>query len=714
MRELAVVVGGRSFSPELLQHLSDLGGSEPPLSRRRLAQEACTHLAWYSGDGRLALSSAKVALRKLDKRGLLKLPKVRVSAPRSHCLRGSGKALPAVVNVPPRVDQLPSLHLYLISGKDDPHHLLWNDLMIGQHPCGEAPLVGAQLRYLIGSEHGWLGALGFGPAAFALRSRDQWIGWSTSARLGHLREVVCLSRLLVRREVRCANLVSKVLSMVARRVAQDWQRRYGIKPLLIETYVDRSRFSGGSLRAANWLRVGSSTGRGRLGPKTAVKTIKDVWLLPLNGHTRQKLQTEVPAPLTPRPLLQSLDHSDWYKQELGSLELGDRRRTERALKILQARWEQPQASFYGSFSDWTPAKGAYGLIEHPDPEINLQSLLAAHREATQARMAAEPVVLLPQDTTSLNYTGLKKTTGLGMLRDEGGGRGLQLHSMLAFRPDGIALGVLDVECWARPPLAPGATARNAKSIDEKESCRWLNMFQAALGVARRMPQTQLISIADREGDLYEVHTAATACPANLHLLVRAQHNRHLAEHQKLWNFMAGLPAAAHREINVPRRPQQPARKASVQVRWSAVTIQPPKVPCKESWPPVTLRAIWVHEPAPPPGAQPIDWMLLTDMPIPSFEQAWQCVQWYCRRWGIEEWHRALKTGCRVEQREFKTAEHLQRAMAFDLIVAWRILVCVKLGRQLPQLPASVLYTSDELAVLLARFKKNTTVPTSPV
>src|SRR5208337_2558898 len=107
----------------------------------------------------------------------------------------------------------------------------------------------------------------------------------------------------------------------------------------------------------------------------------------------------------------------------------------------------------------------------------------------------------------------------------------------------------------------------------------------------------------------------------------------------------------------------------------------------------------VHEPAPPAGTEPMDWMLLTDWPVATAEQAWEKVQWHCRRWGIEEWHRALKNGCGVEQREFKTAEHLQRVLAFDLIVAWRVPALIKLGRVLPRLPASVLYAPDELAVL---------------
>jgi hypothetical protein len=134
--------------------------------------------------------------------------------------------------------------------------------------------------------------------------------------LGHLREVVGLSRLLIRQEVHCANLVSKALRLVLARLADDWQARYQVRPQLVETYVDRSRFTGLSLSAANWLRVGVSTGRGRLGPKTAVKSLKDIWLFPLEGRTRQNLQAQVPPPLTPQPLGQSLAQEDWCAAEM--------------------------------------------------------------------------------------------------------------------------------------------------------------------------------------------------------------------------------------------------------------------------------------------------------------------------------------------------------------------------------------------------------------
>jgi hypothetical protein len=697
-----VIVCGRLFRPEVLDHLNQLAAVQPPCSGNALARETCSLLAWYSPNGRPALSSAKVALRKLRRRGVL-APR-KEGRKKSHRLRSSGQKLPLVARVPARVDLVQGLHLHLLIGQEDPLHLLWNDLIIAQHPCGDAPLVGAQLRYLIGSDHGWLGALGFGPAAFVLSCRDQWIGWPTASRLGHLAEVIDLSRLLIRKEVQCANLVSKVLSLVLEKVAEDWQQRYGVRPLLVETFVDRSMFTGRCLGAGNWLRVGSSSGRGRLGPPTALLTPKDVWVFPLDGKARQKLQAHVAPPLTPQPLLESFARPDWWAEELAGLDLGDRRRDQRACKILEARWNQPQASFYGSFDSWSPAKAAYGLIENGSADISFSALLEPHLQATQRRMAAEPVVLLPQDTTTLNYTGLVQTSGLGSLGEDKG-RGLWLHSLLAFRPDGVPLGVLGAQCWARPPRESGGPGRNSKSIDEKESLRWLESFRTAGAAAVRMPQTQLVVITDREGDLYELHDAVGMGPSNLHLLVRARHDRNLDSHQKLRAFLSGQPVGERRQLQVPRHRGQSARTARVQVRWAAVTIQAPAVGCKNSWPNLKLWAVWVHEPDPPEGVEALDWMLLTDLPIGTAQAAWEKVQWYCRRWGIEEWHRALKNGCGVEQREFKTAEHLQRVLALDLMVAWRVLVSVKLGRILPQLPASVLYSTDELEVLQAATQK---------
>ena len=702
----SIILCGRVFTPELINHLNLELRQEPQMSKNALARILCQHLAWWSPDGRGAVASAKVALRKLSKRGLLSWPEGPRRAKAAHRLRASGQPLPAVSKVPAQVAKVQGLHLYLLSGHEDPLHPLWNDLMIQQHPCGDAPLVGAQLRYLVGSDHGWLGALGFGPAAFVLGARDQWIGWSPAARVSQLNRVIGLSRFLIRREVQCANLASKVLSLALKTVADDWLRRYAVKPLLVESFVDRSRFTGRCFAAANWMRIGQSTGRGRLGSKASTVSLKDIWVYGLAPQGRTQLQKEGPRPLSPRGLLESLAQEQWCGEELAKAQWGDERLHRRGQGILAARWEQPQASFGGSFKDWAAAKGAYSFIENRRTTLSLETLLEPHSQATQARMAAESLVLLPQDTTGLNYSGLHQTTGLGPLGEDKG-QGLWLHSLLAYRADGVPLGVLQAKCWARPPEPLEADrGRNAKSIDEKESVRWVQALHCAAAAARRMPQTQLVLMADREGDLYEMHDAAQIGPSNLQTLLRAQHDRNLQCHQKLWAFMAGQPVGQTRTIDVPRRHGQRARQARVELRWSSITIEAPKVGCKKGWPPLTLWAVWAHEPNPPEGVEAIDWMLLSNQPIANAEQAWQRVQWYRSRWGIEEWHRVLKSGCGVEHREFKTAEHLERVLAFDLIVAWRILACMKLGRALPQLPARVLYTEDELAVLCATSKKS--------
>lgn len=699
-----IVLCGRVFTPELIEYLKNAQQADPEQSKNDFARLVCRELGWYAPDGRPCVSSAKVALRKLRGRGLLPADVHKKRAPR-HRLKASGAPLPALSKVPQRVDQVQHLHLYLVSGQTDPLHALWNDLIIQQHPCGDAPLVGAQLRYLIGSDHGWLGAIGFGPAAFVLGARDRWINWSTSARTGHLREVLGLSRFLIRQEVRCTHLASKVLGMVLARVADDWERRYAVRPLLVETFVDRAKYTGNCFSAANWRRIGVSTGRGRLGAAAATKSIKDIWVYELKPGARTELQRETSAPLTPRPLLSCLTQESWCAQELATLDLGDIRLKRRAAGVLEARWANPQDSFYGSFGTWAEAMGAYRLIENETAPVTLDQLLGAHSQATQARMAAEPVVLLPQDTSTLNYTGLKRTTGLGPLGEDKG-QGLWLHSQLAYRPDGIPLGVLNARCWARPKSeAEPQRGRNAESIDEKESERWVESLAVAGRAARRMIQTQLVSITDREGDLYELHDAVQIGPANLHILVRAQHNRLLESHEKLWSFMATQPVARTYTLEVPRRRHQPARQATLELRYAEVTIQAPQVGAKKSWPPLRLWAVWVHEPHPPAGVEPLDWMLLTDMPLANADQAYEKVLWYRVRWGIEEWHRVLKTGCNAEGREFETAEHLKRALAFDMIAAWRLLACLKIGRALPQLPARLIYTEEELLILWALQKK---------
>ena len=326
-------------------------------------------------------------------------------------------------------------------------------------------------------------------------------------------------------------------------------------------------------------------------------------------------------------------------------------------------------------------------------------------------MAAEAVVLLAQDTTGLSYNTLHQTTGLGPL-GESHGRGLFLHSLQAFRLDGIPLGNAWAEVWARAEESDTAR-RNEQSFDEKESGRWIRALQQASALARQMPQTQVLVCADREADIYELYDQKQAAPANVHLLVRGQHDRSLKQGGRLFESLARLPVGGIMQVQVPRRQGRPARPAKLELRWQEVEIRPPAVALKKSWPALQLYALWAREVGAPPGAEPIDWLLLTTWPLQSLKMARRLVRWYALRWSIECWHKVLKVVCGVERRQMKSAQVLARALALDMIVASRALLLNRLGKEHPDLPAELFYSADELEVIEVKKKETGRYAQSP-
>jgi hypothetical protein len=234
--------------------------------------------------------------------------------------------------VPATLEEIRGLRLIEVS---DPEHLrIWNELMIGEHPLQECRLVGRQLRYLVGSEHGWLGGMGFGSAALQLEGRDDWIGWNHQQRSEHLERVLNMSRFLIRPSVRCPHLASHLLGLCARRVGGDFERRYGVRPWLLESFVETPAYEGICYQAANWIQAGQTKGRGRNGSHKASKSIKDVYLYPLVNDFGDRVGVK-PVPIQGLPMESGLASAGWAGQEFGSCDLGDDRLTERLVKILQ-------------------------------------------------------------------------------------------------------------------------------------------------------------------------------------------------------------------------------------------------------------------------------------------------------------------------------------------------------------------------------------------
>jgi hypothetical protein len=277
---------GRDFTDQQLEQIRELIAEDPHRTRADLSRLACQALAWFKADGGLKEMSCRVAMLRMAEDGLISLPPPRRKLAK-HKIRLTSQSDPQPAVTEP-VHALAPAQLCPVVHRE--HSLLWNEYIDRYHYLGYKPLPGAQLRYFVTIDQQIVAALGFGAAAWQIAPRDQFIGWSHEQRQRNLPLIVNNARFLIMPWVVSKNLASKILAMTARRLPVDWERQYGIRPALLETFVDTARFTGACYNAANWTHVGKTKGRGKLGPagKQSVP-IKDIWLYPLSRHFRQQL-----------------------------------------------------------------------------------------------------------------------------------------------------------------------------------------------------------------------------------------------------------------------------------------------------------------------------------------------------------------------------------------------------------------------------------------
>jgi hypothetical protein len=300
-----------------------------------------------------------------------------------------------------------------------------------------------------------------------------------------------------------------------------------------------------------------------------------------------------------------------------------------------------------------------------------------------------------------------------------------LHPLIGFTPDGTPLGTVDAAVWTRedaPP--PDKSEREAKRkhtpIEEKESQRWIDSLRQANEEARRAPDTRLIYVADSEADIYELLTEAQAEASQADWLIRACQNRALVANEKTAaNSDADEDQANHlrervllekvlfthsihvrgRQAKVScekrgRRQPRKSRTAEVEVRAARVTLRPPWRHDRKL-PEVTVNVVLVTEIDPPADDVPVEWMLLTSLPIDTPDQVREVIQYYCVRWMIEVFFRTLKTGCRIEARRFEHIDRFLPCLAVYLIVTWRTLYVCRLGRECPDLSCEAVFEPAE-------------------
>ena len=675
-------------------------------SRSALGRRVCEEFSFADARGRPQLAGCLKALSALADRR----PEIVLPPPQSPAVDRSPRLLAGDIAAPEGVPAHPARirGLEITVVRDAADRALWNTLIAREHPHGMTTFAGCQVRYLVGSGHGWLGAAGFAAAALRSAARDRWIGWNDEQRREHLERVVCLSRFLIRPSVRCPHLASQVLGRILRRLPHDFAARYGFRPWLVESFADEG-YAGTCLRAANFLCVGTTEGRGRQDREhRRAKTVKTVFMVELERSWRRKLgvaQVDHAPSLEPG---EGLNGQDWAQNEFGGAPLGDKRLSARLVRsagLLAAYPGQKINAAPGA--DNTAVNAFYRMIEAPaESEITPATILAPHRERSIQRIRGQKTVLAIQDGTDLNFSRRPGCDGLqviGRNQTRASSLGLHLHATLAVTEAGLPLGVLKL---GFDPVKP----RSQEKEKRRRTQRWLEGFRDIADAVREVGgKTRVISVCDREADIFELFDAQRRSP-RVELLVRARYDRDLGKGRpKLFAQMSGSASDGLIDIEIEglterpkasRKKARPARQkrlASCELRFRRVTL--PATGAAPDAEPVSLYAVHVRETAPPEGEDPVQWFLLTTVRIGTAREAAEIVGFYLQRWRIEDWFRVLKSGCRVEFLLFRTADRLQRAIAINAVIAWRIMVMTLLGRQVPDCEPQLMFTDGELEFL---------------
>lgn len=408
----------------------------------------------------------------------------------------------------------------------------------------------------------------------------------------------------------------------------------------------------------------------------------------------------------------------WVGEEFEQLDLKDKRLEQRARKLLGDFFSQPGSAIAQACGDWASAKAAYRFFDNE--RVPRAALLESHRQAALERMKSHRVILAVQDTSSINHSTHPCTTGLGPIGSHRQHQGLLLHSTLALTPEGQCLGVLEAQLEARASLRNARERKatiNRKPVEEKESVKWLRGFEAARECLEQLPsQNQIVSVGDREGDLYELLLLGQQHRGRADVLVRAVCQRRVrGEERFVWELVAAEAPLGQQKVKRPRGLGRAAQEVSLEIRCREVELLAPQDKARYfgKREPLRVWAIEARQVVPKAAREPICWRLLTTIPTQTFAQACEKVAWYTQRWQIEIFHKILKSGCRIEARQLESAARLGRALALDLIVAWRILALSREGRLTPEQPCVAVLSEAEWKILYCWIHPGKSIPLHP-
>jgi hypothetical protein len=365
----------------------------------------------------------------------------------------------------------------------------------------------------------------------------------------------------------------------------------------------------------------------------------------------------------------------WVAAELTGVSLPDKRFAANVIAITEQLDEHSGYSFSGACGERL-RKSGWRLFSTEELD-----LLAVHQQRTLQRCATEDTIVVVEDTTDIHYRQPHKQ-GMGIL---GGGkakvaRGLNMHTALALTTQGVCLGIVHQHIWA-PKAGRGKAQRSQFALEDKETIKWIKTLKAVSNCWAQQQQQQVVVVADREADFFEHY--AQPRNDNIKLLVRVQHKERKVHYKEqdlnIEEVLRQLTALGEGSIRVWRRPNKKLKERIAQVQYYAATVTLPPTYERKSES-QALQLVWIKEPSPPEGVEPIEWILLTDLEAERLEQAITLGNYYALRWVIERFHFILKSGLGIEQLQIDLLLRLTNALQLYVLVAWHVLWLYRLGK----------------------------------
>lgn len=408
-----------------------------------------------------------------------------------------------------------------------------------------------------------------------------------------------------------------------------------------------------------------------------------------------------------------LSPAQWALRQFGDVQLGDQRINKRAVSYAAAAAAAPEASVPKQCGEWKHTKGAYRLMDND--KVSFDKLQEPHRRLTLTAAGGAKTVLWISDTSTVSIDH-PATEGLGPTSSGGCGSGLLLHSTL-----GVDVSSLGVDVSAAKPVVLGLGhqqiwAREGKEVPDPESLKWKYGIDA---IGTPPAGVRWVHVGDCESDCWEAMESCVANASGFAIracqdrLVLEGHAQESAERQpvNLFQLLRKGPMLGGKHLFIRSRPNQAARWAKLAICSMPVTVLAPKnwsdKPHRKIRPrpePIRCWAVRVWEVDPPQGHDPVEWMILTDEPAADLESAAKVVWWYVCRWLIEEYHKCLKTGCQIEQRQLQQEARLERLMGVLTVVAVRLLQLKHQATLEPEAPAQSVVPERYVKTMRARLK----------